>query len=363
MDLSRTDAYDYDLPEALIASAPAPNREQSRLLVIPTAGPFDHTHFEQLPSFLRAGDVLVRNTARVLPARLHGRKSATGGQVELLVLAPLGGSWFDPGPFRVSALARSSKPLRAGTRITLSGDDHLTILARHDDGVVTVSFDGEESVEQFLERCGEMPLPPYIRRARSNRKQADTLALDRDRYQTVYAHRPGAVAAPTAGLHFTEEVLQSVRRLGATIVDVHLDVGVGTFRPISAQRLSEHELHEEQYVVSAQTEELLNAALEEKRRILAVGTTAIRVLEDQARRGPRVNAGAWSTRLFLRPGVPIRWVDGLITNFHLPKSSLLTLVCALGGYSRVMAAYREAIAREYRFYSYGDATLIWRQTT
>ena len=363
MDLSLTAAYDYELPGELIASAPAPRREQSRLLVIPAAGAFTHTRFELLPSYLREGDVLVRNTARVLPARLHGRKRGTGGQVELLVLTPIDGSWSDPGPFRVSALARSSKPLRPGTQISINDGDLLTIIERGEDGIMTVGFDGRESVEQFLERCGEMPLPPYIRKARAVRDEPDTQKLDRNRYQTVYAQRPGAVAAPTAGLHFTDPVLQALRKMGVTTVDVHLDVGVGTFRPISAEHLTEHELHQEQYVVSREAEQKLNAALERNRRIIAVGTTAMRVLEDQAQRGPRAEAGTWATRLFIRPGVPIQWVDGLITNFHLPKSSLLTLVCALGGYSRVMAAYEEAIARNYRFYSYGDATLIWRGVT
>ena len=226
---------------------------------------------------------------------------------------------------------------------------------------MTVEYNGGESVEKFLERCGEMPLPPYIRKARLTRSEAEIQELDKARYQTVYANEPGAVAAPTAGLHFTEPILDELRVKGVTIIDVRLDVGIGTFRPISAEDLTDVELHEERYTVSDEACARLNAAIGGRRRIIAVGTTAMRVLEDQAQRGDRAEAGVFSTRLFIRPGAPIRWVDGLVTNFHLPRSSLVTLVCALGGHSRVMAAYEEAIARKYRFYSYGDATLIWRR--
>jgi S-adenosylmethionine:tRNA ribosyltransferase-isomerase len=203
-----------------------------------------------------------------------------------------------------------------------------------------------------------MPLPPYIRRRRKQRDEPAILGLDRQRYQTVYADRPGAVAAPTAGLHFTPALLERLEAMGVELVDLHLEVGPGTFRPVEVARLADHVLHSERYHISEQAAEQLNEARAAGRRLVAVGTTVARMLEDQARRGSMVRAGDYETDLFIRPGVPVRWLSALVTNFHLPRSTLLALVCAVGGYGRVMAAYREAIRRRYRFYSYGDAMLV-----
>jgi S-adenosylmethionine:tRNA ribosyltransferase-isomerase len=358
-DLGATSAYAFDLPEALIATTPAAQRSESRLLVVPSSGPTKHLRFDRLPDLLRPDDVLVRNAVRVLPARLLGKKPS-GGQVELLVLAPVGAGWDAPGPTRFQALARSSRPLAVGTRVAV-GDTGVLVAARLADGMVEAVTEGPSSLRALLEAHGHVPLPPYIRRARVERGEQVPEGLDRARYQTVYAGAPGAVAAPTAGLHFTETVLAAIRARGIEVVDVELDVGAGTFRPIEAERLEGVALHAERYRIGPDAAGRINAARQAGRRLVAVGTTALRVVEDQAARGPVAVAGEHETRLFVRPGgTPVGWVGALITNFHLPRSSLLMLVCAFAGYERVRAAYAEAVAAGYRFYSYGDAMLLER---
>lgn len=358
-DLGRTDAYDYDLPERLIASQPCDDRAESRLLVLSGDG-VAHRRFSQLGDLLEPGDVLVRNNARVLPARVHGRKGDTGGKVELLVLEPVDGTWQQPGPIVFRALAKTSKPLREGGIVELPGDCSVQVVGRDDQGRFTLQWPGAESLTDLLSRIGEMPIPPYIRRAREARCEAVTGSCDRDRYQTVYASSPGAVAAPTAGLHFTADLLDALGHMGVQQAEVTLDVGVGTFRPISAVRLDDHHMHSERYTVSGAAAETINRALDEGRRVIPVGTTSLRVLQDQGAMGSRVTPGSYQTDVFIRPGSPVHWISGLITNFHLPRSSLLTLVCAVGGYERVMTAYAEAIARDYRFYSFGDAMYVAR---
>ena len=332
MDLEE---FDYPLPEELIAQEPLPERDASRLLVLPRReGPVQHRRVRDLPALLREGDVLVVNDSRVIPARLHGRKEGSGGKVELLLVEPLSGSdWL--------ALGQSSKPLRAGMQVEVAGS-RIAIAEVREGGELVIRLPvGGEALWEFLDRAGEVPLPPYIRHAPG--------AADRERYQTVFASEPGAVAAPTAGLHFTPALTQALRERGVRIARITLHVGPGTFLPVRVRRVEDHRMHAERYFVPEETA----GALRRARRVIAVGTTALRTLEaSEGRPGP----GA--TDLFITPGYRFRVVEGLFTNFHLPKSTLLMLVAAFAGLDRVKAAYGEAVARRYRFFSYGDAMLI-----
>ncbi|MBN1946703.1 MAG: tRNA preQ1(34) S-adenosylmethionine ribosyltransferase-isomerase QueA [Bradymonadales bacterium] len=361
-DLNLTDSYDYHLPEGLVASDPTDARSDSGLLEVHPDGRLIHRRFHELPELLESGDLLVRNVARVVPARLEGRKVGTRGRVELLVLEPVEGDWETPGPTLFYALYRASKPLRAGSAIEVgTAPEVMEVVEVPNGGRALLSTRTDRSLLAMLERCGQVPLPPYIVKRRQTLQVPVSKEVDRNRYQTVYARQPGAVAAPTAGLHFTPELFETLERRGVETVDLCLDVGVGTFRPIEVERLDLHQLHRERYHIDQTAADRINAARREGRRIVAVGTTALRSLEDQAVRGSEVRAGRFETELFIRPGVPVRWVGALVTNFHLPRSSLLTLVCAFAGYERVMAAYREAIERRYRFYSYGDAMFLRNQ--
>lgn len=366
VDLGATAAYDYALPAELVATTPAARREESRLLELPAEGAPRHGWFRELPELLRAGDVLVRNVSRVVPARLHGRKPS-GGRCELLLLAPERGTWAAPEGRRLRALGKASKGLKPGARVLL--DDARGALTetavsiaepspKTPAGELVVELPEELAISELLAGYGRMPLPPYIRRARRERGQDEDAAWDHERYQTVYAAQPGSVAAPTAGLHATDELLAALGARGVRLVDVTLEVGVGTFRPVETERLADHPMHAERYAVSEAAARALRDAEASGARVLAWGTTALRVLEDQRRRGG-VRPGSFETDVFVHPGSPPTSVAGLVTNFHLPRSSLLALVCALGGYERVMSAYGEAIERGYRFYSYGDASLIW----
>ncbi|MCA9565653.1 MAG: tRNA preQ1(34) S-adenosylmethionine ribosyltransferase-isomerase QueA, partial [Myxococcales bacterium] len=355
-DLLSVGAYDFELPDAQIAAQPAERRTASRLLELDGDGSIHHRVFSDIRGQLRPGDLLVRNNVRVVPARLEGRKPS-GGKVELLALAPLDGDWQTDGPGRFSALGKASKPIKPGLDIVLdqATDTVLRVDEKRPDGTLIVSWESSCNLLDLLERAGQMPLPPYIVKSRQEREEALYSESDRERYQTVYSQTPGAVAAPTAGLHFDTQLLGELESDGVEIRDVTLDVGVGTFRPVSAERIDSHEMHTESYTVTIETAEALRKALAEGRRILCVGTTSMRVVEDLARRFGEPRPGRYETDIFLHPGVEIRWTQGLITNFHLPKSTLLMLVCALGGYSPVMAAYRAAVSSGYRFYSYGDA--------
>ncbi len=336
--------FDYELPPELIAQHPPAERGQSRLLVIPRdAGPLEHRRFEDLPEYLRPGDCLVLNDTKVLPARLVGRR-ASGGQVELLLLRPVGeGLW--------EALGKPARRLRAGERLKFGPELAAQIVAVGGEGLRTVRLEHEGDLLPVLERVGQMPLPPYIRR---DHPEAD----DASRYQTVYAERPGAVAAPTAGLHFTEGLLQRIAEQGVSMARLTLHVGLGTFRPISVERLEEHVMHAEWYRVHPEAADAINAARAAGGRIVAVGTTVVRTLESVADEAGVVHPGEGSTNLFITPGFRFRVVDALLTNFHLPRSTLLVLVSAFAGRERILAAYQEAIAARYRFYSYGDATLV-----
>ena len=331
--------FDYRLPAALIAQAPLSKRSASRLLVLDGNSRVD-AEFGDLPGWLRAGDLLVLNDSRVLHARLLGRKES-GGQVEILVERVLDRDV-------VLAQLRASKPPRSGSRLWLEDALDVEVLERSGE-FYRLRFPGDAAT--LLERHGRLPLPPYVERA------AD--AGDELRYQTVYAREPGSVAAPTAGLHFDETLLARLGHQGVGIAHVTLHVGAGTFQPVRVDDLAEHRMHVERYMLSQATADAVAAARARGGRIVAVGTTSLRVLESAAR-GGRLEAGSSETSLFVTPGFEFQVVDLLITNFHLPRSTLLMLVSAFGGIDEVRQAYRHAIAAGYRVFSYGDAMLVHR---
>lgn len=330
--------FDYDLPAGSIAQEAAP-RGESRLLVLDRTGPDRHARVRDLPRVLRPGDLLVLNDTRVIPARLYGR-SAGGGRMEILLVERLGEREWE-------ALVKPGKRARPGARIEF--DEGLTaeVTGKSEDRY-RLWF--SEPVEPHLERLGHIPLPPYIHRP-------DTLE-DRERYQTVYARTPGAIAAPTAGLHFTEDLLREIEEAGVRIARVTLHVGIGTFKPVSVETIEEHRMDRERYEISEEAA----AAIGSAKRIVAVGTTVVRTLESAAIGDREVRAGSGSAELFITPGFRFQVVDALLTNFHLPRSTLLMLVSAFAGRERVLAAYEEAVREGYRFYSYGDAMFAERLT-
>ncbi len=335
--------FSYDLPPERIAQHPAEPRDASRLLVVRRRGALEDRVFRDLPRCLEPGDLLVVNDTRVLPARLLGRKP-TGGRAEVLLLGRLDGP-------RWEALVRASKPARPGTEVRV-GEGRVVVEEPLGEGRYRVRLEAGGDPMEWLEQEGLPPLPPYIRRGRPDPR-------DRAWYQTLYADpaKPGSAAAPTAGLHFTPRVLRALDARGVERVAVTLHVGLGTFLPVRAERLDEHRMHREWYEVPGAAAAAVNRALDEGRRVIAVGTTVTRVLEHAGRSG-RVEAGAGWTDLFIRPGHRFRVVSGLVTNFHLPESTLLVLVCAFGGRERILSAYRHAVEAGYRFYSYGDAMLV-----
>jgi S-adenosylmethionine:tRNA ribosyltransferase-isomerase len=339
--------FDFDLPEALIAQAPVTPRDASRLLVLPRAGPVEHRGFADLPGLLRAGDLLVFNDTRVIPARLVGQKAGSGGRAELLLLEPLEGEMGA----RWRAMGQASKALKAGVELRF-GPLGGVVEAALGEGFYEVRFDREgPALEAALAEVGKIPLPPYIRR--------EPGAEDAERYQTIFAVSPGSAAAPTAGLHFTSGLLAALEARGVERAAVTLHVGPGTFLPFRGESLDEHRMHEERYLVPEGTALAFAACRARGGRVVAVGTTALRTLES-ACRGGRLQAGPGRTSLFVRPGHRFEAVDSLVTNFHLPRTTLLVLVCALGGTERVISAYREAVHEKYRFFSYGDALLVER---
>jgi S-adenosylmethionine:tRNA ribosyltransferase-isomerase len=350
-----TSAFDFLLPDELIAQEPAEPRDQSRLMVLQRrTGQWEHCRFHELPDWLDPGDVLVRNNTRVIPARLVGRRAATGGKWEGLFLRTLPDATWE-------ILATTRGKPAVGERVVVGQGLPLTLVARGEAGRWIVRPEATEAeAVALLERHGQVPLPPYIRKGREG-------PGDRLRYQTVYAAVPGAVAAPTAGLHFTEEVFRRLAARGIALVDCTLHVGLGTFRPIEAERIEDHRLHAEWAELAPEATAILNERRRQGGRIVAVGTTSARVLETAASQrsdagsdldAPRLEPFAGETALYLRPGHVFRGFDALLTNFHLPRSSLLVLVAALAGVDLIQAAYAEAIRQRYRFYSYGDAMLI-----
>ena len=361
----RTSDFDFDLPDELIAQRPPVERGQSRLLVLSRqTGAVEHSSFERVADRLRPGDLLVVNDTRVFPARLVGHRVPSGGAVECLLLRKLPDApdLPDPGsripsPEQWEALMHPGQKLKPGARVLFERDDlqvHGEVLARHFQGRRTIRLwaeSGGMALADAIERIGHIPLPPYIARPDE--------ASDRARYQTVYAREAGSVAAPTAGLHFTDRVLDELRTRGVERVSLTLHVGYGTFKPVRVENVDEHEVDPEFYTVSPSTAEALTNALQTGRRIIAVGTTTTRALESlTVDASGRVQPSAGSTSLFIHPSHRFRVVQGLITNFHLPRSSLLILVAAFAGREQILTAYREAVDRRYRFYSYGDAMLI-----
>ena len=346
---SRVSDFEYELPAGRVARYPTEKRDESRLLVVDREGEgYHHLRFQEVVDFLEAGDVLVVNESRVLPVRLLGRKP-TGAPSEVFLLRPAGESpSFDGHVWE--ALVRPGGKLKPGRRVKVAPGLEVEILDSAPQGGRLVRLATDLPVKEALARFGHMPLPPYIER--------EDEALDRERYQTVYATAPGSVAAPTAGLHFTEALLDEIALRAITVARVVLHVGIGTFRPVEVEDPSRHEMHAERYQISPETAEAVNACKVGGGRVWAVGTTVVRTLESATAEDGRVRPGRGETRLFIRPPYHFRTVDRLITNFHLPRSTLLMLVAALAGYERTMEAYEEAIAEGYRFYSYGDAMVI-----
>ncbi|TCJ02403.1 tRNA preQ1(34) S-adenosylmethionine ribosyltransferase-isomerase QueA [Cytobacillus praedii] len=340
----KVDLFDFHLPEELIAQTPLIERTSSRLMVLDKEkGATQHTVFKHIKEHLKAGDCLVLNDTRVLPARLFGEKEGTGAKIEVLLLKQLeGDSW--------ETLIKPAKRVKEGTRIVF-GNGKLSAVctqtSEHGGRVLEFQYDG--IFYEVLEQLGEMPLPPYIK------EQLD----DQERYQTVFARERGSAAAPTAGLHFTEQLLEEIKELGVHIAFITLHVGLGTFRPVNVEDLNEHEMHSEFYQMTEGTARLLNEVREEGGRIISVGTTSTRTLETiaSANNGRFEEASGW-TDIFIYPGYEFKAIDGMITNFHLPKSTLIMLVSALSGRENVLNAYREAVEEKYRFFSFGDAMLI-----
>ncbi len=337
--------FDYDLPEALIAQQPLADRAASRLLVLDRAADeISHRHFTEIADLLRPGDLLVRNETRVIPARLLGEKP-TGGQVEVLLVRQMEGDgllW--------RCMTRSSKPVRSGMTLHFAGGITGRVQQEEPDGCRVISFECVGEFFAALEQFGKMPLPPYIKREADRGDQA--------RYQTVFAREPGAVAAPTAGLHFDDAIFTRLAARGVEVCGLTLHVGLGTFLPVRSENLAEHRMHGEEYEIPAATAAKINRAKCAGRRVIALGTTSTRALEDAAAADGRLHCGRQVAELFIRPGFRFRIVDGLITNFHLPKSTLLMLVSAFAGRERVLSAYRQAVEQKYRFFSYGDCMLI-----
>jgi S-adenosylmethionine:tRNA ribosyltransferase-isomerase len=368
--------FDYDLPPDLIAQEPAPERDASRLLVLDRAsGRIEHRAFADFPEYLRPGDVLIINDTRVIPARLFGVYD-DGKSVEVLLVRPAGSDGWE-------VMVKPAKPARVGRRLSLAcGHLEATVVTLGIHGRRVVRLPENVNLRAILHSYGVVPLPPYIKRRAASRVPADGgrprvetetaeaesesrlvargswLGSDRERYQTVYAREDGAVAAPTAGLHFTQELLDRIRDLGVHVVPVTLHVGPGTFLPVRTEDLSQHRMEPERYTIPDSTAEAVNAAKRERRRVVAVGTTSVRTLEHAATGRGALPAGSGDADLFITPGFRFRLVDGFLTNFHLPRSTPLILVAALAGLEATRRAYAEAIARRYRFYSYGDAMLI-----
>lgn len=336
--------FDFDLPEELIAQTPLRERSASRLMVLnKDTKEIAHKQFSDIKQYLKAGDCLVLNDTRVLPARLYGVKEDTGGKVEILLLKQLeGDSW--------EVLAKPAKRIKEGSALTFGeGKLRATCTGTLEHGGRILQFDYEGIFYEVLEELGEMPLPPYIKEQ----------LPEKERYQTVYAKEKGSAAAPTAGLHFTTELLEEIKEMGVTIAFITLHVGLGTFRPVSVDNIDEHKMHSEFYVMSRETAETLTRVRENGGRIISVGTTSTRTLETITRdnNGQFVESSGW-TDIFIYPGFEFKAIDGLITNFHLPKSTLIMLVSAFADRDFILKAYHEAVKEKYRFFSFGDAMLI-----
>ncbi|MGW7952343.1 tRNA preQ1(34) S-adenosylmethionine ribosyltransferase-isomerase QueA [Staphylococcus xylosus] len=337
------EAFDYHLPESLIAQIPLKNRDESRLLILGRqSGDIEHQHFKDVIDYLESGDTLVLNDTRVMPARLFGLKEETGAKVEMLMLTQIEGNDWE-------VLLKPAKRIKVGNRLTFGeGKIVAECIKELDQGgrIMRLHYDG--ILQERLDELGEMPLPPYIK------ERLD----DQDRYQTVYAKASGSAAAPTAGLHFTDELLANIRDKGVNIAFITLHVGLGTFRPVSVDNIDDHEMHSEYYQMDSETADLLNETKERGNRIISVGTTSTRTLETIMQSNDKfVSQSGW-TDIFIFPGFTFKAIDGLITNFHLPKSTLVMLVSAFSSRDNILNAYNQAVSSEYRFFSFGDAMLI-----
>ncbi len=341
MDIS---LFDFDLPEELIAQSPAKKRDESRLMVInKDTKTYEHKHFYDIVDYLHAGDVLVRNNTKVIPARLLGEKEKTHAHVELLLLKQLENDNWE-------CLVGNAKTVKVGTIVSFgNGELKAECLEIKEEGIRIMHMIYEGVFYEVLDKLGKMPLPPYIR------KQCD----DNSRYQTVYAKVEGSAAAPTAGFHFTEELFEKLKQKGVSVVDVTLHIGLGTFRPVKVNDVLEHHMHSEYYVMSQETADVLNKAKKEHRRIISIGTTSTRVLESVMQEYGTFKACSGNTSIFIYPGYKYLAIDGLITNFHLPKSTLIMLVSALAGREFILECYKEAVKEKYRFFSFGDAMFIY----
>lgn len=347
----KTSDFDFDLPAELIAQEPLENRSAARMMVVDRAtGKSQHASVRELPRFMRPGDVMVINDTRVIPARIFGHKEGSGGKVELLLLEETGvGEW--------ETLCASSRRPKPGSRLIMAeGRLMATVLRWGTTGKMTISMHSDIPVLEVLESAGVPPLPPYIKR--KGIRPAEAIQRDREFYQTIYARVPGAVAAPTAGLHFDEQLLAALKDKGVDRVSVTLHVGMGTFRPVSAQSISDHVMEPERYEVTRDTAAKINEARHNKGRILAVGSTVVRTLESVVDESGRVVQGSGRTGIFIHPPHHCRAIDMMLTNFHLPRSTLLMMISAFAGVALVKHAYDEAIRERYRFYSYGDCMLI-----
>ncbi len=337
--------FDYELPENLIAQNPLEKRENSRMLLVNrTDKTFQDEHFYNFPKFLKADDVIVLNNTKVFPARLFGANE-TGAKVELFLVREIENQIWE-------TLARPARRLKIGKNILFGEKLSAKILEKTVEGRVIVEFEFDGNFNEILEEIGQTPLPPYIKRS------GETSAEDKNRYQTVFAKRRGAIAAPTAGLHFTPEILAAIKSLGVVVAETTLHVGYGTFEPVRVADLSEHRVMPEQSEISEETAQVLNQAKADNRRIIAVGTTTTRALESSTDEDGKIRAGNESADLTVTPGYKFKTVSGLLTNFHLPQSSLLVLVSTFAGHELIMKAYKHAVASGYRFYSYGDCMLI-----
>ena len=339
----KTDDFDFELPENLIAQTPIKNRDESRMLVLDKeSGNIEHKHFNEIINYLNEGDTLVLNDTKVIPARLYGVKEDTNAVIEILMLKELGeNSW--------ECLTKPAKRIKLGTVVSF-GDGRLKAICTEikEEGIRVFELKYEGILYEILDSLGEMPLPPYIHEKLE----------DKDRYQTVYAKNIGSAAAPTAGLHFTKELISKIEEKGINVAYVTLHVGLGTFRPVNVEDVTKHKMHSEFYVMSKETADILNKAKQENRRIISVGTTSTRTLETIMNLyGEFRECSGW-TEIFIYPGYEFKAVNSLITNFHLPKSTLVMLVSALAGKENIMNAYNEAIKEEYRFFSFGDSMFI-----
>lgn len=343
--------FDYELPQGLIAQYPIPERDASRLLVVRREdGAILHRQFRELSLWLQPGDLLVLNDAKVIPARLYGRRTG-GGKAEVLLVE-------EESPNRWWALVRPGKSLPVGRRLSFGADVGALVIDRREGGRRLLQFDGTADIRAQLPRMGVMPLPPYVKRTRNIDGRTHEDALDAERYQTVFAMAEGSIAAPTAGLHFTRALLTQLEQHGLEIAFLTLHVGAGSFTPVTVERVEEHRMAAERYTIPEPTAAAIKRAKNKARRVLAVGSTTTRALEDAALDGGGVRAGEGMASLFITPGHHFRVVDALLTNFHLPRSTLLILASAFAGRDLIGKGYEEAIQQRYRFYSYGDAMLI-----